>query len=178
MENGFLPFHSSRLCDKQMTSDSKTKIFFASDHAGFELKNKLVEFVKGLGYETQDLGPQVLDPNDDYPLLMEKAALAVFGDSENAKAIILGGSGQGEAVVANRFPDVRAMVFYGGNLDIIKVGREHNDSNILSLGARFLKEDEAKKAVELWLKTPFSGDKRHIRRLEEIDRMEESMYKF
>lgn len=162
------------------------KIFFASDHAGFEMKGLLVEFVKGLGFEVADLGPMELDPNDDYPPEIEKVGLEVFKDYENSKGIILGGSGQGEAIVANRFPNVRAVVFYGptfapasagkGNLDIIKLSREHNDSNVLSLGARFLSLAEAQEAVKLWLETPFSGDKRHIRRLEEIDKLEESLY--
>jgi len=157
--------------------NSKLKILFASDHAGFELKNKLLAFVQKMGFEVEDFGPKTLDPNDDYPLLIEKAALAIFADPENARAIILGGSGQGEAVVANRFPNVRAAVFYGGNLEVVKLSREHNDANIFSIGARFVKEDEAKEAVKLWLDTPFSGDKRHIRRLEEIDKMEEALYK-
>src|SRR3989344_2530084 len=157
--------------------NSKLKILFASDHAGFELKNKLLAFVQKMGFEVEDFGPKTLDPNDDYPLLIEKAALAIFADPENARAIILGGSGQGEAVVANRFPNVRAAVFYGGNLEVVKLSREHNDANILSIGARLVKEEEAKEAVKLWLDTPFSGDKRHIRRLEETDQMEAHLHK-
>jgi len=153
------------------------KIYFTSDHAGFEMKNLLIEFVKELGLEVIDLGPNEFDKDDDYPLLIEKAGLEVFKNPDDSRAIILGSSGQGEAIVANRFPNVRAVVFYGGNLEIIKLAREHNDSNILSLGARFLSEKEAKEAVKLWLATPFSGDKRHIRRLEEIDKLEESLYK-
>ncbi|HEY4480323.1 MAG TPA: RpiB/LacA/LacB family sugar-phosphate isomerase [Candidatus Paceibacterota bacterium] len=153
------------------------KIYFASDHAGFEMKNKLLEFTKSLGFEVEDLGPQKLDPADDYPLLIEKAAMRIFADPEESKAVILGGSGQGEAVVANRFPNVRAAVFYGGNLEVIKLSREHNNANILSIGARLVTEEEAKSALKLWLTTPFSGDKRHVRRLEEIDRMEEALYK-
>lgn len=153
------------------------KIYFAADHAGFEMKNKLVEFVGSLGFEVEDLGPQKFDNEDDYPLMIEKAGLEVFKDPADSKAIILGGSGQGEAIVANRFPNVRAAVYYGHDLDIIKFSREHNDTNILSLGARFLSDEEAKEAVKLWLETPFSGDRRHIRRLEEIDALEESLYK-
>ncbi len=152
-------------------------IYFASDHAGFELKSELLKFVKNLGYAVEDLGPLTLNPNDDYPVFMEKAALEVFKDPEGAKAIIIGGSGQGEAIVANRFPNVRAAVFYGGNMDIVKLSREHNDANILSLGARFVSKEEAEEAVKLWLETKFSGDRRHLRRLEEIDQMEEELYK-
>lgn len=153
------------------------KIYFASDHAGFEMKKLLVEFVRESGLEVVDLGPNEFDKEDDYPLLIEKAGLEVFKNPEESGAIILGASGQGEAIVANRFPNVRAAVYYGGNTEIIKLSREHNDSNILSLGARFLSEKEAEEAVRLWLSTPFSGDKRHIRRLEEIDKLEESLYK-
>ena len=153
------------------------RIALGSDHAGFELKNTLTEFVRGLGFETEDLGPYKFDPEDDYPLSIEKVGLEIFKNPENSKAVILGSSGQGEAMVANRFPNVRAVVFYGHNMDVIKLSREHNDSNILSLGAKFLSPEEAKKAVSLWLNTSFSGDKRHIRRLEEIDKLEESLYK-
>lgn len=153
------------------------KIYFASDHAGYELKNVLFEFVRDLGFEVSDLGPHTLDPKDDYPLTIEKAAIQIFNDPENSRAIILGKTGEGEATVANRFPNTRACVYYGNNLDIIKLSREHNDSNILSIGAGFLSPDEAKEAVRLWLHTDFSGDSRHKRRLEEIDKLEESLYK-
>ena len=153
------------------------KIFFASDHAGFELKKTLVEFVKNLGFESVDLGPKEFEENDDYPLEVEKVGMEIFRDPEGSKGIILGGSGQGEAIVANRFPNVRAVVYYGGDREIIKLSREHNDANVLSIGARFVSEKESKEAVELWLKTEFSEESRHIRRLREIDKMEESLYK-
>lgn len=153
------------------------KIFFASDHAGFEMKEALVEFVQKLGFEVVDLGPKEFKEGDDYPLEVEKVGMEVFKDPENSKGIILGGSGQGEAIVANRFPNVRAVVYYGGEKEIIKLSREHNDANVLSLGARFISEKEAKEVVELWLKTEFSEESRHIRRLREIDEMEESLYK-
>ena len=92
--------------------------------------------------------------------------------SGSTRAIIFGGSGQGEAMVANRFPGVRATVWYGGNEDIIKLSREHNDANVLSIGARFVSEDDAKKVIDTWLSTPFSGDDRHARRNELIDNIE------
>ena len=141
------------------------KVYLATDHAGFELKEKLKIFLSELGYEAQDFGSFEYNPNDDYPDFISKAAKAVSEDPENSKAIILGGSGQGEAMVTNRFKGVRATVFYGGPKDIIKLSREHNDANILSLGARFISEEEAKDAVKLWLETPFSGDERHARRI-------------
>lgn len=152
------------------------KIYFASDHAGFQMKNTLVEFIRELGFDAIDLGPEKFNPNDDYPLEIEKVGMEIFKNPED-RGVILGGSGQGEAIVANRFPNVRATVYYGGNEDILRLSREHNDANVLSLGARFLSEEEARHALKFWLETPFSGDKRHVRRLEEIDQMEESLYK-
>jgi ribose 5-phosphate isomerase B len=145
------------------------KIYFAADHAGFEMKNMLLGYVKELGYEVEDCGAYELDPNDDYPEFIKKAAQKVSEDSENNRAVILGGSGQGEDMVADKFPNVRSAEYYGGNIEIVKLSREHNDSNVLSLGARFLKEGEAKEAVKLWLETDFSHDERHIRRIENIE---------
>jgi len=145
------------------------KIYFASDHAGFEMKNALEEYVVSLGYEVEDCGAYELDPDDDYTLFVKRAAEAVSKDPENTKAIILGGSGQGEDMVANKFEGVRAAEYYGGNLEIVKLSREHNDANVLSLGARFLSLEEAKEAVKLWLETPFSNEERHARRISEIE---------
>ncbi len=156
-------------------------IYFATDHAGFALKEKLVPFVRDvLGYEVVDCGAYEFNVHDDYPTFIKKAARAVSQNPEETRAIILGASGQGEAMVANKFPHVRATVFYGeptskqidadGNeLDIITSSREHNDANVLSLGARFISEDEAKEVVKLWLSTPFSNDERHVRRITQID---------
>ncbi len=145
------------------------KLYIATDHAGFELKTQLVSFLQGESeYEVIDCGAYEYDPVDDYPSFMKKAAGEVSKD-ESARAIILGGSGQGEAIVANRVPGVRATVYYGGPLEIVRLGREHNNTNVLSLGARFLNFEEAKTAVQLWLLTPFSGDTRHKRRLSMID---------
>lgn len=155
-----------------------SKIYFASDHAGFEMKNALVEFVKELGFEVEDCGAYELNPNDDYPEFVKKAAQAVSASNsakatldkpEAARAIVLGGSGQGEDMVADKFPNVRSAEYYGGNLEIIRLSREHNDANVLSLGARFLSLDEAKEAVKLWLETPFSEEERHKRRISEIE---------
>jgi ribose 5-phosphate isomerase B len=145
------------------------KIYFAADHAGFEMKNMLLEYAKELGYEVEDCGAYELDPNDDYPEFVKKAAQKVSEDPKSNKAIILGGSGQGEDMVADKFENVRSAEYYGGNIEIVRLSREHNDSNILSLGARFLKEDEAKEAVKMWLETPFSHEERHERRIENIE---------
>ncbi len=151
----------------------KQTIVLAADHAGFKLKESIKSFLQSKKCEVLDVGAHELVDGDDYPVYMSAAALKVAEDlSGETKAIIFGGSGQGEAVVANRFPGVRASVWYGGNMDIVKLSREHNDANVLSIGARFVSEDEAKKAVELWLTTPFSDDERHARRNEEIDSIE------
>lgn len=152
-------------------------IFISSDHAGFGLKQKFVPFLRELGHKVDDKGPPSFDANDDYPDLIIPVAQAVAADPDNIRGIILGGSGQGEAMVANRFKGVRAVVFNGQYAptdgreipDEIALSREHNNSNILALGARFLNEDEAREAVKKWLETPFSGDERHIRRLAKID---------
>lgn len=149
------------------------KIYLAADHAGFELKEALVPFLRDeLHFEVEDCGARELDPHDDYPDIIGCAAGHVSEDVEagvESRAIILGKSGQGEAMVANRFPGVRAAVYYGGNLDIITLSREHNDSNVLSLGAGFLSIEEAKEAVRIWSETEFSGEERHRFRNEKID---------
>lgn len=143
-------------------------IYLASDHAGFELKNKIKAFVEQKGFQTQDCGAFSFEPTDDYPDFIKKAA-ELLSKNPGHRAIILGGSGQGEAMAANRFNGVRAAVYYGFNEEIIRLSREHNDANALSIGARFVKEDDALKAVELFLNTPFSNDQRHKRRIDKID---------
>lgn len=146
------------------------KIYFATDHAGFELKEKLVVFVRDtLGHEVIDCGAYSLEEDDDYPLFIKKAGEAVSQNPNEVRAIILGGSGQGEAMVANKYPHVRATVYYGGPREIITLSREHNDANVLSLGARFLSPDEAQEVVSVWLSTYFSHDERHVRRITEMD---------
>jgi len=144
------------------------KIFIGADHAGFELKGKLKPFLEEIGYEVEDMGAFELNQEDDYPDFIKPVARAV-SENVGSLGIILGGSGQGEAMQANRFKGVRAAVFYGGDSEIIKLSKEHNNANILSLGARFLNEEEAKEAVKLWLGTPFSEDERHKRRIKKID---------
>lgn len=145
------------------------KVIFASDHAGYDLKTALVAYVAGLGYETEDLGPHEYVPEDDYTDTIAPLAKAVAKEPAGVFGVAIGGSGQGEAIVANRMKGVRAGVYYGGNLGIVETMREHNDANVLSIGARFLPEEEAKEAVKLFLETAFSEDERHIRRIKEID---------
>lgn len=144
-------------------------VYFASDHAGFELKNTLLAYVRDdLGFEVVDCGAPSYDADDDYPDFITLAAQAVSEAPDGHRAIILGGSGQGEAMCANRFKGVRAAVYYGGQPEIVTLSREHNNANVLSLGARFLKEGEAKEAVHLWLTTEFSQDERHHRRIQKL----------
>ncbi len=148
-------------------------IILAADHAGFKLKEAVRALLLSKKREVVDVGAHELVDGDDYPVYMSAAALKVAEDlTGETKAILFGGSGQGEAIVANRFPGVRAAVWDGGPMEIVKLSREHNNANILSIGARFVSEDDAKKAVELWLATPFSGDERHARRNEQIDNIE------
>lgn len=163
------------------------KIVIGSDHAGFKIKEALVPFLESLGYEVKDFGPEKYAPDDDYPDYISPVAKEISKHAGTIKGIVLGATGQGEAMVANKFPHVRAAVYYGYGLEvgkcepkkeemqaltamrIIELSRLHNDANVLSLGAKFMDEVEAKAAVKLWLETPFSGESRHSRRIEEIE---------
>jgi len=145
------------------------RIAIASDHAGFELKGKLVPFLQNLGHEVEDFGAHELDPTDDYPDFVAPAAKAV-SDGKADRGIVLGWSGQGEAMAANRIKGIRAaVVYHSGGQNVARLSREHNDSNVLSLGAKFLDEDVAKEIVGVWLETEFSGDERHVRRHKKMD---------
>jgi ribose 5-phosphate isomerase B len=158
------------------------KIFIGTDHAGYVLKEKLVEFLKVQGYEVVDKGAYEYNEADDYPDFVIPVAREVSKDPENTRGIILGATGQGEAVAANKFPHVRAIVYYGepknivvdDEADIIRRSREHNNSNIISLGARYLSEDSAVAGVDHWLKTPYTEGERHVRRLGKIDQIKTS----
>ncbi len=145
------------------------KIYLASDHAGFELKNHLIGFLNTQGYTAIDKGPFSHDPNDDYPDYVSLVAEEILKEPNDTRGIVIGGSGQGEAIAVNRLKGIRAAVYYGGNEKVVKTSREHNNSNILSLGARFLTSEEAEKVVKLWLETAYSEDERHVRRLKKID---------
>ena len=143
------------------------KIHLATDHAGLELKEKVELYLSDLNYEVIDHGAYEYDALDDYPDFIFPCANAVSNDPES-KGIILGGSGQGEAMAANRVKGVRAAVFYNGPDEIIKLSRQHNNANILSLGARFMSEEEMYKIIEVWLSTDFESG-RHQRRIEKLD---------
>ena len=143
------------------------KIHVATDHAGLELKEKVKLYLSDLNYEVIDHGAYEYDALDDYPDFIFPCANAVSNDPES-KGIILGGSGQGEAMAANRVKGVRAAVFYNGPDEIIKLSRQHNNANILSLGARFMSDEEMYKIIEVWLSTDFESG-RHQRRIEKLD---------
>ena len=154
------------------------KIFIGTDHAGYVLKEKLVSSLKTQGHEVVDKGAYEYNEGDDYPDFVVPVAREISKDSNNAKGIILGATGQGEAITANKFPHVRAVAYYGESkcvvddeADIIIRSRQHNNANVLSLGARYLTEETMMNAVNLWLNTPYSGDERHVRRLAKIDKI-------
>jgi len=146
------------------------KIYLATDHAGYDLKEDVKEFLLDNEYQVEDLGALKYDQNDDYPNFISLAAKAVSKYQED-RAIIFGGSGQGEAMVANRFKGVRATVYYGGSKKIITLSREHNNANVLSIGARFLSASKAKKVIKLWLETNFTNQERHARRIQKLDEL-------
>lgn len=164
-------------------------IYIASDHAGFELKEFLMKSLADIGHTVVDCGAYIYNEKDDYPVYISKAARAVseaealvlaediagnVAVDHETRAIVIGGSGQGEAITANKLPHVRAALCYGGERaeEIVRLSREHNNANVLSLGARFLSEDQTLELVLLWINTPFSGDIRHVRRLHEIEEIQ------
>ena len=144
------------------------KIYIAADHAGFNLKNYLKKQLLADGYDIEDCGAFDFDPLDDYPDFIIPAAEKV-ANQPNSKGIIIGGSGQGEAMAANRIQGVRATVYYDGPIDIIKLSRLHNNANILSLGARFLSVERATEILNIWLEEKFEGE-RHENRINKLDR--------
>lgn len=154
------------------------KIFIGTDHAGYVLKEQLVTFLNGQGHEVVDKGAFEYNEGDDYPDFIIPVAREVSKDPENVRGIILGATGQGEAIAANKFPHVRAVVYYGESkcvvddeADVIVRSREHNNANVLSLGARYLTEETMIHAVKLWLDTEYSYGEKHVRRLGKIDQI-------
>ena len=138
------------------------RVHLGSDHAGFELKAQVTSRLTELGYEVVDHGPVEYDPIDDYPPYVLRAAAAVVND-HGSLGVVIGGSGNGEAIAANKVPGVRAALAW--NDDTASLGRAHNDANVVSVGARMHSLDEATRLVERFLETPFSGDPRHARRI-------------
>ena len=147
------------------------RVHLGSDHAAFELKGHLVSWLEGEGYDVVDHGPLEYDPVDDYPPFVLRAAVAVVND-RGSLGIVLGGSGNGEQIAANKVRGVRAALAW--TEDTAVLAREHNDANVVSIGARMHTADEATRMVELVLTPPFSGEERHTRRIALIDGYESS----
>jgi ribose 5-phosphate isomerase B len=140
------------------------KIAIGSDHAGFQYKRKIREFLQRAGHEVRDLGT-FSDAPVDYPLFIRPVAEAV-ANGECERGIVLGGSGNGEAIVANRVKGIRCAVCW--NIKSARLGRQHNNANVISLGQRMMSVKTALEIVKTWLDTPFQGG-RHQRRIDEID---------
>jgi ribose 5-phosphate isomerase B len=145
-------------------------IYLGTDHRGYELKEKIKQWLTNWGYEFEDMGAHEYNEQDDYPDFISLVGEKVSANPDS-KGIILGSSGQGEAIVANKYKGVRAVVYYGGSEEIIKLSREHNDANVLSLGASFVGE-EVSEVIKLWLETSFPGEERHTRRINKIKQLE------
>jgi ribose 5-phosphate isomerase B len=160
------------------------KIALATDHAGFEDLIKIRQYLESIGYDCMGFGPTSFTPDDDYPEFMFNAAKAV-ASGECDMGIILGGSGSGEAMAANRIKGARCALYYGPSkpkepvdseghesddpYEILRLSRQHNNANMLSLAARFLDFEDIKKALDVWLSTDFSGIERHDRRIKQLD---------
>jgi ribose 5-phosphate isomerase B len=138
------------------------RVHLGSDHAGFELKAHLTERLTAEGHDVVDHGPVEYDPIDDYPPYVMRAAAAAVNDP-GSLGVVIGGSGNGEQIAANKVAGVRAALAW--NDDTASLGREHNDANVVAVGARMHSLDEATRLVLRFLETPFSGDPRHVRRL-------------
>jgi ribose 5-phosphate isomerase B len=139
------------------------RVHLGSDHAGFELKTALVAHLRTLGHEPVDHGPEAYDALDDYPPFVLRAARAV-AEEAGSLGIVLGGSGNGEAIAANKVQGVRCALAW--SQETARLGREHNDANVVSLGARMHDEATALQMVEAFLATPYSGEDRHSRRID------------
>lgn len=146
--------------------------YIASDHAGFELKALIKKELEKRNVRVTDVGPFTYEKNDDYPDFIIPLAQAVAKNPAKNRGIILGWSGQGEAIAANKVRGIRAALYYGGSPEIVTLSKTHNNTNVLSLGAGFLSQKEALSAILLWLKTPFSNIVRHKRRIKKIAQYE------
>ena len=143
------------------------RIVLATDHAGFKLKEAVKKSLLELGLEVKDFGALEYESTDDYPDFINPAAKFI-SENDNTMGIIFGGSGQGEAMAANRFKGVRAAVFYDGPDEIINLSRLHNNANVLSFGSRFIDADRAIELIKKWLSLEFEGG-RHQKRIEKLD---------
>lgn len=146
---------------------TNNRIVLATDHAGFKLKEAVKKSLLELGLEVKDFGALEYESTDDYPDFINPAAKFI-SENDNTMGIIFGGSGQGEAMAANRFKGVRAAVFYDGPDEIINLSRLHNNANVLSFGSRFIDADRAIELIKKWLSVEFEGG-RHQKRIEKLD---------
>ncbi len=147
------------------------KVYFASDHGGYEFKEELKKYIKDKGYEVEDMGAYEPDSKDDYTDFVFPLAIRVSKEKDSF-GIVLGRSGNGEQIAANKVKGIRAVLCLTEVM--AQTARDHNDANVLSLGADYIELDKAKKVVETFLKTPFSEAKRHTRRLRKINEYEKS----
>ena len=141
------------------------RVYLGSDHAGYELKMHLVNHLTKQGHDVVDVGPHVYDPEDDYPSFCLHTGAKVVAD-EGSLGIVIGGSGNGEQIAANKIDGVRAALVW--RTEIAQLARQHNDANVISLGAREHTLDEATSFVDTFLATPFSGNPRHARRIAQV----------
>lgn len=147
------------------------RVYLGSDHAGFELKARLAEWLKQAGHEPVDCGPASYRPDDDYPVYVMRAATRAVGDP-GSLGIVIGGSGNGEQIASNKVRGVRAAIAW--TEETARLARQHNNANVLSLGAREYPIEAAVAFARVFVETPFSGDPRHLRRLDMIASYEES----
>jgi len=147
-------------------------IYLSSDHAGFELKKALIAFLTENNYQCEDCGATTYNDQDDYPDFIIPGCEKVAANPAENLGIVIGGSGQGEAIAANKVAGIRAALYYGGSTDIITLSKQHNNANVLSLGARFVTVEEAKTVLKLWLETKFTNEERHVRRINKISAYE------
>lgn len=148
------------------------KIYIGSDHGGFEYKEELKKYINSLGYEVEDCGAHSLDPLDDFPDFIIPVANRVVQGKQDL-GIILGRSGNGEAIAANKVKGVRAAICL--NEEMARKAKEHNNANVLSIGADYVSLDEAKKITKIFFETPFSNEERHVRRIEKIKKIEQKI---
>jgi len=145
------------------------RVHIGSDHAGLELKNSLVDHLKNSGHDVVDHGPHEYDALDDYPVFCIPAAQGVANES-GSFGIVLGGSGNGEQMAANKVKGIRAALVW--SVETAKLAREHNDANVIAIGGRMHSVDVCKELIDVFLATPFSNDERHIRRIGQVSNFE------
>jgi len=148
------------------------KIYLATDHAAFELKEYVKKSLMEGGYEVEDCGAHQFDPHDDYPDLIKIAAQKVSQDT-GSYGVVFGKSGAGEAIVANKIPGIRAILAV--NEENVKLAREHNNANVISIGSVLVPNEQAISLIRLFLNTPFSNEERHQRRIDKIKLLEGSV---